>query len=50
LKVLEESNWIVGGKSGAAARLGMKRTTLMDRIRKRGLSREAVESGFAMCR
>ena len=50
LKVLEESNWVVGGKSGAAARLGMKRTTLMDRIRKRGLSREAVESGFAMCR
>ncbi|MES4786197.1 MAG: Fis family transcriptional regulator, partial [Nitrospiraceae bacterium] len=28
LRALRESNWIVGGPSGAAARLGMKRTTL----------------------
>jgi formate hydrogenlyase transcriptional activator len=40
--VLEESNWVVGGKAGAAARLGMKRTTLIDKMRKRGLSREAA--------
>ena len=42
-KALEESNWVVGGKSGAAARLGMKRTTLIDKMRKRGLSRETVQ-------
>ena len=40
LKALEESNWVVGGKSGAAARLGVARTTLIDKIRKRGLTRD----------
>jgi formate hydrogenlyase transcriptional activator len=39
LRALEESNWVVGGKAGAAARLGVKRTTLIDKMRKRGLSR-----------
>jgi formate hydrogenlyase transcriptional activator len=40
LHALEESHWVVGGKAGAAARLGVKRTTLIDKMRKRGLSRE----------
>jgi len=40
LKALEDSNWVVGGASGAAARLGLKRTTLIDKMRRRGLSRE----------
>ena len=35
----EESNWVVGGRAGAAARLGVKRTTLVGKMRKRGLSR-----------
>ena len=43
LKVLEESNWVVSGKCGAAARLGVKRTTLIYRMRKCGLSREKVQ-------
>jgi formate hydrogenlyase transcriptional activator len=34
LRALRESNWVIGGHSGAAARLGMKRTTLAYRIRK----------------
>jgi formate hydrogenlyase transcriptional activator len=34
LRALRESNWIIGGPNGAAARLGMKRTTLAYRIRK----------------
>lgn len=34
LRALRESNWVIGGPSGAAARLGMKRTTLAYRIRK----------------
>jgi formate hydrogenlyase transcriptional activator len=42
LHALEESNWIVGGKAGAAARLGVKRTTLIDKMRRRGLSRETA--------
>lgn len=42
LKTLEESNWVVGGRNGAAARLGVARTTLMDKMRKRGISRESA--------
>jgi len=42
VKALDESNWVVGGKSGAAARLGVARTTLIDKMRKRGLSREML--------
>jgi len=53
LKALEESNWVVGGKSGAAARLGMPRTTLINKMRKRGLfsysarSRSVQTTGIA---
>jgi formate hydrogenlyase transcriptional activator len=39
LNALRESNWVVGGTAGAAARLGLKRTTLISKMRKRGLSR-----------
>jgi len=39
LRVLEESNWVVGGKSGAAARLGVARTTLISKMQKCRLSR-----------
>jgi formate hydrogenlyase transcriptional activator len=33
-RALRESNWVIGGPNGAAARLGLKRTTLAYRIRK----------------
>jgi regulatory Fis family protein len=33
LRVLEETKWIVAGPTGAAARLGMKRTTLQAKMR-----------------
>ncbi|PYX47653.1 MAG: Fis family transcriptional regulator [Acidobacteria bacterium] len=46
LNALRESNWVVGGASGAAARLGVKRTTLLSKMRKRGLSR-AMAHGAA---
>lgn len=39
LDALENSRWVVGGASGAAARLGVKRTTLISKMRKVGLSR-----------
>ena len=39
LNALRGSNWVVGGAAGAAARLGVKRTTLISKMRKRGLSR-----------
>jgi len=46
LRVLEESNWVVGGKSGAAARLGVARTTLISKMQKRGLSRGIAQRRF----
>lgn len=39
LRVLRETNWVIGGPNGAAARLGMNRTTLNNRLRKLGISR-----------
>src|SRR3989442_633267 len=38
LRVLRETKWVIGGPSGAATRLGMKRTTLQSKIRKLGIS------------
>ena len=39
LHTLEETDWTVGGPRGAAARLGMKRTTLQSRMQKLGITR-----------
>jgi len=39
LKILERTRWVVAGPSGAAARLGMKRSTLYFRMQKLGISR-----------
>ena len=39
LRVLSETGWVIGGPGGAAARLGMNRTTLNHRMRKLGISR-----------
>jgi formate hydrogenlyase transcriptional activator len=41
LRVLSETNWVIGGSSGAAARLGMKRTTLQSKMRKLEISRRS---------
>jgi formate hydrogenlyase transcriptional activator len=40
-RALEQANWMIGGPSGAAARLGMKRTTLQSRMVKLGIERPA---------
>jgi len=39
LRALEASNWVVGGRNGAAERLGMKRTSLIYKMRKLCISR-----------
>jgi formate hydrogenlyase transcriptional activator len=38
-KILEQTRWVVAGPNGAAARLGMKRSTLYFRMQKLGISR-----------
>ena len=39
LRALSDTNWVIAGPSGAAARLGMKRTTLQSRMAKLGIAR-----------
>ena len=39
LKALHKMNWTIGGPAGAAAKLGMKRTTLQSKMQKLGISR-----------
>jgi transcriptional regulator with GAF, ATPase, and Fis domain len=38
LQALQAAGWVVGGPGGAAARLGLKRTTLMAKMKKLGVS------------
>jgi formate hydrogenlyase transcriptional activator len=42
LRALEASNWVIGGRNGAAARLGMKRTSLAYRMKKLRIRRPAA--------
>ncbi len=39
LRALREAKWVIGGPDGAAARLGLKRTTLSSKIKKLGITR-----------
>jgi len=45
ISTLRETNWVVGGRNGAAARLGLARTTLVTKMRKLGISTEAPKPG-----
>jgi formate hydrogenlyase transcriptional activator len=40
MRALRETDWVVGGANGAAARLALKRTTLISRMKKLGINRE----------
>jgi formate hydrogenlyase transcriptional activator len=40
LKALETTKWVLAGPRGAAARLGMKRTTLQSKMRKLGIEKQ----------
>jgi len=39
LRTLEATGWLIGGPTGAAAKLGLKRTTLISKMKKLGISR-----------
>jgi transcriptional regulator with GAF, ATPase, and Fis domain len=43
LQTLEEVRWIIGGPRGAAAKLGLKRTTLIHKMRKLGITRPSLQ-------
>jgi formate hydrogenlyase transcriptional activator len=39
VRTLKDTNWVIGGPAGAAARLGTKRTTLQYQMKKLGIAR-----------
>ncbi len=41
LKALQNAEWVIGGPEGAAAQLGVRRTTLLYKMRRLGISRPA---------
>jgi formate hydrogenlyase transcriptional activator len=43
-KILEQTRWVVAGPKGAAARLGIKRSTLYFRMQKLGISRTSRDT------
>jgi formate hydrogenlyase transcriptional activator len=44
LATLRETNWVIGGHRGAAAILGLPRTTLITMVRRHGIDREDLGS------
>jgi formate hydrogenlyase transcriptional activator len=45
IETLEQTGWIVGGLRGAATKLGLKRTTLLAKMRRLGISRPIAQEG-----
>jgi len=48
VETLEQAGWIVGGPRGAAAKLGLKRTTLLAKMRRLGISRPIPQEGTSV--
>jgi formate hydrogenlyase transcriptional activator len=44
LRTLEAVGWVIGGRDGAAARLGLKRTTLIYKMQRHGIFRSSLAS------
>ncbi|MGE3510512.1 MAG: sigma 54-interacting transcriptional regulator [Vicinamibacterales bacterium] len=45
LRALDETGWVIGGSGGAAARLGLKRTSLVSTMRRLGIVRPKPHAG-----
>jgi formate hydrogenlyase transcriptional activator len=43
LRTLETAGWVIGGRDGAAVRLGLKRTTLIYKMQRHGISRPSFD-------
>jgi transcriptional regulator with GAF, ATPase, and Fis domain len=48
LEKLEQAGWIVDGPHGAATKLGLKRTTLLAKMTRLGISRPVPQEGTDM--
>jgi transcriptional regulator with GAF, ATPase, and Fis domain len=47
-QTLEGVGWVIGGPKGAAAKLGLKRTTLIHKMQKLGIARPGIQSNGNM--
>ncbi len=47
VETLQQAGWVVGGPRGGAAKLGLKRTTLLAKMRRLGISRPIPQEGTA---
>jgi formate hydrogenlyase transcriptional activator len=45
LRALDQTDWVIGGARGAAARLGLKRTSLVSTMRRLGIVRAKLHAG-----
>ncbi len=50
LHTLERVGWVIGGPKGAAAKLGLKRTTLIHKMQKLGISRPSLHDSQDLMR
>jgi formate hydrogenlyase transcriptional activator len=48
LRTLEAARWVIGGATGAAAKLGLKRTTLIAKMKKLGITRPERQTDSAI--
>jgi transcriptional regulator with GAF, ATPase, and Fis domain len=48
LRTLETAGWVIGGATGAAAKLGLKRTTLIAKMKKLGIARPERQSDMSV--
>jgi formate hydrogenlyase transcriptional activator len=48
LRTLDAAGWVIGGRDGAAARLGLKRTTLIYKMQRHGISRPSFDNSLEM--
>jgi formate hydrogenlyase transcriptional activator len=48
LNTLEATSWVIGGLNGAAAKLGLKRTTLICKMERLGIYRPVLESNSGL--
>jgi formate hydrogenlyase transcriptional activator len=48
LRTLDAAGWVIGGRDGAAARLGLKRTTLIYKMQRHGISRPSFDTNLQM--
>jgi formate hydrogenlyase transcriptional activator len=48
VETLEQAGWVVGGPHGAAAKLGLKRTTLLAKMKRLGISRPTSQEEISL--